>query len=213
MAIAVDQLTKVITVPKADTTLVDAGPPEVRSYDVFEKLWKELKAYEDDEEGIVFDDTQRHVTASTLGGVSFAHQVEIVNGYTVTFEAGAYRVNLFGANHNVLDVANFNTVQLASANSAGLISSDNLPRRSAVFNNLGFALFNGNTPVVGATGLAGTVSKDGAAAVAVTGTLSEIGNGRYKLNASASDMGGDTLFFRFTATGADDAFLWLSTSS
>lgn len=123
MAISLNYATKVITVPKADTTLVSAGPPEIREYDVFEKLWKELKNLEDDESGAIIVDAQSHVTTATLGGVTFAHQVKIINGYTVTFEAGSYQVNLIGANHNVLDVANMNSVALRSANSAGLVST------------------------------------------------------------------------------------------
>jgi len=119
--ISVDWLTKTITVPKSDTTLVDVGPPEIREYDIYEKLWKELKAIEDNEEGIVFDDMQSHNTTVTIGGITLAHVVLIINGFTVTFEAGAYQVNCLGANHNVLDIANMNAVALRSANSAGLI--------------------------------------------------------------------------------------------
>ena len=112
-----------VTVPKTDTTLVDAGPPEIRSYDVFVKLWAELKALEDDEAGIVFADTQRHNADVAVGGVTLVDVVEIINGYTVTFESGSYEVNVIGANHNVLDVSNMNATALRTANSAGLIVS------------------------------------------------------------------------------------------
>lgn len=119
--ISVDFGAKIISVPKADTTLVDAGPPEIRDYDVYEKLWKELKALEDDADGMAVVDAQRHATTAVIGGVTLAHVVELINGFTVTFEAGSYQVNLKGANHNIADVANMNTVALRSANSAGLI--------------------------------------------------------------------------------------------
>ena len=123
MAISVDWATKIVTVPKADTTLVSAGPPEIRDYDVFAKLWTELKAIEDDEVGIPFVDTQSHILPTTLGGVTFSDGVRIINGFTVTFEAGAYQVNCKGANHNVLDVGNMNATALRSSNSAGLITA------------------------------------------------------------------------------------------
>lgn len=119
--ISIDWATYVITVPKADTTLVAAGPPEIRSYDVYEKLWKELKLIEADEEGMPFPDAQRHSTEVEVGGVTLAHVVEILAPYTVTFEDGSYQVNCIGCNHNVLDRANMNSVALRSSNSAGLV--------------------------------------------------------------------------------------------
>lgn len=122
MALSFDHNTNVVTIPKADTTLVSAGPPEIRSYDVFEKLWKEIKAYEDDANGIALSDIQSHNTLVTVGGVTLAHVVRILSPWTLTFEAGTYQVNLTGANHNLLDVANTTTnPALRSANSAGLI--------------------------------------------------------------------------------------------
>lgn len=117
MAISVDWPSKVITVPKADLTLVSGTLYEL---DV-NALRLALKDLEDDADGMVWPDTHRHNTVVNLGGVAYARVVEIINGYTVTFEDGAYAVNLFGANHNLLDVVNRNSVGVATANSAGLI--------------------------------------------------------------------------------------------
>ena len=119
MAISIDWTTRVITVPKADTTLVDSGPPEVRSLDV-DAFRLALKDLEDSEEGMCFPDTHNHNTEVVLGGTTYARIVEIINGYTITFENGSYIVRLVGANNNILDVANLNNVQIASQNSAGL---------------------------------------------------------------------------------------------
>ena len=55
--------------------------------------------------------------------MTLARTVEIINGYTVTFEDGQYAVNLVGANSNVGDVVNVNQVSVRSANSAGLVTS------------------------------------------------------------------------------------------
>lgn len=119
MAITIDWATKVITIPKADTSLVSAGPPEIRSLDV-DAFHESLRDLEDDEVGIVFDVTHNYRGTATLSGVVYAPLVEIINGYTVTFENGAYAVDLDGANNNITDVVNLNTVSLRSKNSAGL---------------------------------------------------------------------------------------------
>jgi hypothetical protein len=122
VALSIDWLTKVITVPKADTTLIQSNPIEIRELNL-DTFRLNLKAIEDSEEGMPFLDTHQHNTTVTVGGVTLARVVEIINGYTVTFEDGAYRVNLVGANSNVADVLNLNTVQVAANNSAGLIQT------------------------------------------------------------------------------------------
>ena len=78
-----------------------------------------LKDIEDDE-GMGFPDTHRHNTAVVLGGVTYARFIEIINGFTVTFENGSYSVLLSGSNNNILDVTNLNYVSVRSANATGL---------------------------------------------------------------------------------------------
>jgi hypothetical protein len=122
MAITINWATKVISVQKADMTQVQFSPPD--SFDIYElninTFRLKLKDLEDDVEGIPFLTTHLHNTIVTVGGVSLARVVEIINGYTVTFENGNYAVNLVGANSNVSDVTNLNSVQVRAANSAGL---------------------------------------------------------------------------------------------
>lgn len=122
MAITVTWDTKIINVPKADTTLIQSNPTEIRELDinVFRLTLKDLEA---GAEGMPFLDTHRHNTEVLLAGITYARVIEIINGYTVTFEDGQYAVNLFGANHNVGDVTNVNQVSIRVNNSAGLISS------------------------------------------------------------------------------------------
>ena len=117
MAISINWATKVISIPKADLTLVSGTTYE---YDV-NAFREELKDIEDDEEGMPFLDTHAHNPPLDVGGLTLARSVEIINGYTITFEDGHYGVNLYGANHNVNDVLNRNSVSIATANSAGLI--------------------------------------------------------------------------------------------
>lgn len=122
MAITITWATKTINVPKADMTLIGTSPFEIRELNI-NTFRLALKDLEDDEAGINFPTTHNHNTTVTVGGVTLARVVEIINGYTITFEAGAtpYAVNLVGANSNVADVTNLNHVQIRSANSTGLI--------------------------------------------------------------------------------------------
>ena len=113
--------TNVINVPKTATTLIDAGPPEIRELDV-DAFRLQLKDLEDDADGVPFTDTHRHNTEVTLGGLTISRVVEILAPYTVTFEDDSYAVNLVGANNNISDRVNLNLVSVRSANSAGLVT-------------------------------------------------------------------------------------------
>ena len=94
-------------------------PTEIRQLDL-NAFRLELKDLEDDEAGIVYPATHQHNTTVEVGGVILSRVIEIINGYTITFEDGQYAVNLVGANSNVADVVNVNQVSVRSANSAGL---------------------------------------------------------------------------------------------
>jgi len=119
MAVSIDWATRIISVPRTDMTLLQSVPTEIRQLDL-NAFRLELKDLEDNAEGAPYLDTHRHNTTVTVGGVILARVVEIINGYTVTFEDGMYAVNLVGANSNVGDVVNVNQVSVRSANSAGL---------------------------------------------------------------------------------------------
>lgn len=131
MAISIDWGTKVIFVPKADTQLISLTPIEIRSLDL-NNFRLELKALEALAEGMPYERTHVHNTAVTVGGVTLARVVEIINNYTVTFEDGPYAVNLVGANSNVGDVINFNQVSVRSSNSAGLTFSEEINNQSYI---------------------------------------------------------------------------------
>jgi len=122
MAVTIDWATRIISVSKDFTDLVQTTPQEIRqlSLNTFRLALKDL---EDDAEGMTFLDTHTHNTEVLLGGIVYARVVEIINDYTITFEDGQYAVNLFGANSNVGDKVNVNQVSVRTANSAGLISN------------------------------------------------------------------------------------------
>jgi hypothetical protein len=118
MAITVDWGTRIITVPQSFLTFVGGV-----SYNLDTEAFKvAINDIEDSPAGIVHPPIINHKTSSLLGGIEYARIIEIINGYTVTFEDGSYRVNLIGSNNNILDVANLNSVQIAPNNSAGLIN-------------------------------------------------------------------------------------------
>lgn len=122
MAITIDWSTFVINVPKADTVLVQSYPAEIRQLDL-DEFRLILKDIEDSEEGMSFTKTHTHNTEVSLGGLTYARIIEILDPYTITFEDGPWAVNLIGANSNVGDKVNFNQVSVRTNNAAGLISS------------------------------------------------------------------------------------------
>jgi hypothetical protein len=119
MSISVNWATKVIFVPQNYLSLVSGSVYELDT----NQFRLDLKALEASSEGMPFDDTHAHNTQVTVGGVTLARVVEIINGYTITFEDGQYAVKLLGANSNIGDVVNVNQVSIRSGNSAGLVTS------------------------------------------------------------------------------------------
>ena len=117
MAISIDWITKVISVPQADLILVSGSEYELDT-DAFHITLRDLEA---SEAGAPWAKTHTHNTEALLGGIIYARLIEIIGGYTVTFENGSYAVTLVGSNNNILDVANLNSVSIRPTNSAGLI--------------------------------------------------------------------------------------------
>ena len=121
--ISINHANFVITIPKADTTLVGTNALtgyEIREYDEY-ALMRELADYLDSEVGIGLPNAFSHNTQVTISGVVYARTLSLLAPYTVTFENAAYQVKLVGGtNNNLLDVLNPNNVSVIPANSAGL---------------------------------------------------------------------------------------------
>jgi len=79
MAVSVDWITGVITVPRADMTLIQASP-EVRELDTT-AFFDELKLLEASAEGMPWPDTQRHNLSYTISGITYAESLEIIPPY------------------------------------------------------------------------------------------------------------------------------------
>jgi len=119
MAVSIDWANRIIFVPKADLTFLGGS-----LYELDTNWFRiQLKDLEDNEAGQVNPDTHKHNTTVLLGGIEYARIIEIINGYTITFEDGQYAVNLVGSNNNIADVTNVNQVSIRPNNSAGLIQT------------------------------------------------------------------------------------------
>lgn len=76
-------------------------------------------------------------------------------------------------------------------------------RKNIAFNNFLFNMVgnDGRTPVTGAS-ITATRLIDGGTFGACSNAATEVSNGWYRINLSASDLNGDCIILRFTATGA-----------
>jgi hypothetical protein len=156
MAISIDHNTYVITVPKADLTLVQATPTEIRELDI-DWFRLQLKDLEDDPNGMTLPDTHVNYPPTSVGGVTLARVIVLLEPYTVTFEDGQYAVNLTGANSNIGDRVNVNQVSIRSANSAGLVQTSEIE----------FSTFQNGVWIDQANGAIGTVYPRGTALMPV----------------------------------------------
>jgi len=112
--------TSEILINRADMPVIQVSP-EVRSLDT-DLLLSELKDQESSADGMPWTDTQRHNSEYTIGGITYAQSIEIIDPYFITFEDGQYSVSLSGSNNNIIEVASANQVRILANNSAGLIN-------------------------------------------------------------------------------------------
>ena len=108
----------VINIPKADMTLVETTPTEVRELNVddFRAVLNDLM---DDDDGMAQQVNHEHTAPKTVGGITYARFVVILEPYTITFEDDTYNVNLVGGNNNIQQITNKNQVGVNPSNSAG----------------------------------------------------------------------------------------------
>jgi hypothetical protein len=123
MAISIDFLTKVISVPQADCTFVTGTFYRLPTKSTFKAQVDAIMA---GEHGMPFDHPIDHNKDYTVAGVTYAPKVEIINGYSVQFTPDSqWSVELTESNNNLWDIENGvlvqNQVQVIPTNSAGLI--------------------------------------------------------------------------------------------
>ena len=161
-------------------------------------------------------------TAYTDGGVT-----QSATGVTLTADFdGVVGLNLmsivatsgngFAAGENieiVLDAGTVDGVSVVGYAVGGFSinrAPNGRPKKNVALSNIPFVMVDETDGLTLETGLtiAGQRSIDGALTwTNVTGTFTEVDNGAYHFDATAADMNGDTIIFKFTATGAAASFV------
>ena len=142
-------------------------------------------------------------TAHTDGGIE-----HIGNGYyrldvpDAAFATGASGVLIHGTITGMIVIGTY--VELVDPEA---------PLKNTALSDIPFYMVDETDGVTPETSLTVTaeVSKDGAAFGAGGGSVTEISNGVYHYDATATDMNGDVIVFKFTATGARAALVSIST--
>lgn len=132
---------------------------------------------------------------------------------TDTVGSGALVVQVSGA----LAVRHAFTVLPAAVFDAFIAGTAGMPIASGIKKNQALTKFSflmtdstNHNPATGLT-VSGFVSKDGGAFAAITDTVTELSNGYYEVDLSATEMNANNVSLRFTATGADDLPVTLRT--
>lgn len=157
-------------------------------------------------------------TTQSTAGITDTEDFDVLTGVhlcaidtsNAAFSAGKdYAVVLNGA---VIDGRTVNAV-LAHFSIENR-TNKGLPIKNIAFADIPVFLVSSTDHVTPATGKTVTVEKslDGATTFsATTGTITEAANGVYHFDATAADMNGTNVVFKFTASGTDTRFVTLRT--
>ncbi len=98
---------------------------------------------------------------------------------------------------------------------ADTIARKVLPQINTAFNDIQILMVDDTDHVTPETGLSLTVTRaiNSGSFGAATGTVTEMALGMYQFDASAADMNGAVITFRFVGTGADDTFVTIRTAA
>jgi hypothetical protein len=141
-------------------------------------------------DGVWNETRSGHATSGTFGQGAASVQGN-VTGSVASMAAGGIASNSFAA----------------GAINAAAISADAKVRlaKNVGLNNFTFLMVDSSDHVTAKTGLTVTAQRsiDGGALASCANAVVEVSNGLYKINLAASDLNGDVIVLRFTATGAD----------
>lgn len=106
---------------------------------------------------------------------------------------------------------------IITGNTAIKAKTDNLPSgvaKNVVLANFPFMMVDNTDHVTPKTLLTvtATISKDGGAFASCTNSVTEISNGMYKISLTQPEMNADVIVLKFTATGADQRTIVITTS-
>ena len=128
MAVTVDWPNSIIQIPEGEATVmtqIQVNPIPIYELDT-NLLRGVLRDLEDDVAGRPWQRTHDHNADVTVGGITLADVLIILDPYTITFEDGQYAVYLQGTNNNILEKTNKNQVSVNPNNSAGLVTSSEI---------------------------------------------------------------------------------------
>lgn len=220
MAISVDWGTKTISVPQADCILVSGTLYRLPTKSVFRAQVIALSAGED---GVPFQPPIDHLAPYTVFGITYFPKVEIINGYQVQFTPDAqWSVLLEESNNNIADIGAGilvqNQVQVIPNNSAGaqIIRETGVPERAVAWPNFAFNLVLSSDHASPATGKAGTITvrvcKDDGAWAVIPRTITEVGQGQYRIDLTAADMDFQTGTLMFSEPDVDPIKITIRTA-
>jgi len=122
MAYSVNWVTRNIWIPRSDLIHLSGSQYRLNTADFHKEIRRLEWALG---EGLWAAQIIEYKAAHTLAGTPFAPEIEIINGFTLTFEefAAVYSVEIDGANTNVDDVTVINNVSIRSKNTGGLVGT------------------------------------------------------------------------------------------
>lgn len=95
--------------------------------------------------------------------------------------------------------------------SSGRVLIQSGVQRAAALTKLQFTMVDSSGGLLTGLTVAGTVSKDGGSYASLTDAVTEVANGTYEVDVSASEMDAANVALRFTATGAADRNITIRT--
>lgn len=95
--------------------------------------------------------------------------------------------------------------------SSGRVLIQSGVQRNTAFNKFQFTMVDSSGGLLTGLTVAGTVSKDGGTYASLTDTVTEVANGTYEVDISATEMNAANVALRFTATGAADRNITIRT--
>lgn len=145
-------------------------------------------------------------TASAANGFELGKFYEVVMFSTVNGTAAKTILKQFRV------VAAETTAGYPVADIHAVLAAASNMKKNVAFNSFMFVMTDATThaPATGLT-VTATRSIDGAAFASCANSVSEVANGVYKINLANTDLNGNNITLRFTATGADDRLLTLIT--
>ncbi len=155
-------------------------------------------------------------TAGAAGGVFIAGTnaaTVVTTSFTTTF-IGNITGDLSGSVGS-LTANNDKTGYALSAAGDQSIADLILPKSNTAYPDISFLMVDETDFTTPETGLTVTATRSidgGTSFSATTGTVAEAASGIYHFDASAADMNGKIITFKFSATGAMDTFVVLTTS-